>query len=167
MVPSHRITIHRPLSWLEVKRPQKLSNAQEHVSLRQVDARAYPAPNAVAIMVTALPCSRDIIGSQLKMIGEALGDESSWVIRLGWIHVHPPSIDHHYRAFGEEFAINPVVCKDTMVQRLEDEDHNLEKKMQKRKEMRKQMALPSPSACGKQSGSMGLHRCPSLTIILI
>ena len=46
------------------------------------------------------------------MVGKTLGDESSWVIGLGGIHVHPPGVDHDSRVFGEEFTIDPVVCKD-------------------------------------------------------
>jgi hypothetical protein len=44
------------------------------------------------------------------VIGEAFRDESGRVVFLIWIHVKTPGVDHNDGTFGDEFAVDPVIC---------------------------------------------------------
>ena len=117
LVPLHRISLINSrlallVRWiLEVKCPQQFRDAEEHVALGEVHARADATAGAVAVMVSALPVPGRVLRCKFLVRGIPLGDEGRGVFVGVRVHVHAPCVDDDYGAFGEEFPIDPVVCQ--------------------------------------------------------
>ena len=110
MIAFHRIAITlRPLHGLKLERPQQLRDGEEHVSLRQVDAGTDAATDAVAVVVAGFPFAGRIFGGESRVVGVAIWVEGCGVGNEVGVEVHAPGVDDDDGAFGEEFAVDPVV----------------------------------------------------------
>lgn len=74
-----------------------------------MDAGANASTDPVAVVIAVLPSARDILGGQRGVVGEALGHESSGIMFLARIHVQSPGVDDDHGAFGDKFAVDPVI----------------------------------------------------------
>ena len=95
---------------LEVERPQQLGDAEEHVALREVDARADAAAGAVAVVVAPLGVACRVLGRECGVRGIAVRVEGFRVLVADGIHVQAPRVEDHDGAFGQELAVDPVIC---------------------------------------------------------
>ena len=97
---------------LEVKRPHQLRDREEQVALRDVDARAQAPAGAVRVVVARL-----VVGRRREFGREGgLAFVMVWVedvrVRVsGSVVVEAVDVDEDDRAFWEELAVDPVICK--------------------------------------------------------
>lgn len=90
--------------------PEELCDAQEHVSLRDMDARTEASAGPVRVVVTLLVVgARCQLGRQRGLALVVVGIENIRVGEAGGIVVHAPRVDHDDGALGDELSIDPVI----------------------------------------------------------
>ena len=95
-----------------VEGPKYLRHRQPQVSLCQMNTRTETASGTVTPMIAEL---RIRCGSQLWSEGcnafEIIGVESLGVWEAFFVSLHTESVDEDLTAFGNQVAVDPVVCK--------------------------------------------------------
>lgn len=72
-------------------------------------AWADSSTRAVAGMISLFTVAGRVIRGEFGVLSEAFGNERSGVGVVLRVHVHAPGVDYNYAAFGQEFAVDPVV----------------------------------------------------------